>query len=61
MIPEAGPKKVFKYAYGKRKSSKRKALTALNPKTLPIIDAVKLAIEPSSNKSHSYAMNAKNS
>jgi hypothetical protein len=26
-----------------------------------MIDAVKFAIEPSSNKSHSYEMNAKNS
>jgi len=33
-------------------SSKRKALTALNPNTLPMIEAVKLEIEPSSNKSH---------
>jgi hypothetical protein len=40
-------------------SSKRKAFTALNPKTLPIIDAVKLASEPSSNRSSSYAMYAK--
>jgi len=40
-------------------SSKRKADTALNPKTLPMIDAVKFDKEPSSNKSHSYAIKAK--
>ena len=34
-------------------------LTALKPNTLPMIDAVKLANEPSSNKSHSYAIKAK--
>jgi hypothetical protein len=41
-------------------SSKRKADTALKPNTLPMIDAVKFDKEPSSNKSHSYAMKAKN-
>jgi hypothetical protein len=41
---------------GIRISSKRKADTALNLNTLPIIEAVKLAKEPSSNKSHSYAI-----
>ena len=32
-----------------------KADTALKPNTLPIIEAVMLAKDPSSNKSHSYA------
>ena len=33
-----------------RMSSRRSAFTGLKPKTLPMIDAVRLAIEPSSNR-----------
>ena len=36
-----------------RMSSRRSALTALKPNTLPMIDAVRLAIEPGSNRSRS--------
>ena len=39
-----------------RMSSSRSALSALKPKTLPMIDEVRLAIEPSSKRSMSYAM-----
>ena len=41
-----------------RMSSSRSALSALKPKTLPMIDEVRLAIEPSSKRSMSYAMYA---
>jgi len=34
-------------------SSRRSALSALKPKTLPMIDDVRLAIEPSSKRSMS--------
>ena len=37
-------------------SSSRSALSGLKPKTLPMIDAVRFAIEPGSNSARSYAM-----
>src|SRR3954451_18475986 len=39
-------------------SSSRSAFSALKPKTLPMIDEVRFAIEPSSKRSRSYAMRA---
>ena len=52
-IPCGGPWKVFTYATGMRMSSRRSAFRALKPKTLPMIEEVMLAIEPSSNRSRS--------
>jgi hypothetical protein len=43
-----------------RMSSSRSDLSALNPKTLPMIDEVRFAIEPSSKRSMSYAIRALN-
>ena len=39
-------------------SSSRRARSALNPKTLPMIDEVRFAIDPSSKRSSSYAISA---
>ena len=36
-----------------RMSSRRSAFNGLNPKTFPMIDEVRFAIEPSSNRSMS--------
>lgn len=55
-IPWGGPQKVFTYAGGIRKSSKRKERNALKPKTLPTIEVSKFVTEPSSNKSIGYAI-----
>ena len=37
-------------------SSSRSAFSALNPNTLPMIELVRFAIDPSSNRSRSYAI-----
>ncbi len=39
-----------------RVANTRSALSALKPKTFPMIDEVRFAIEPSSKRSRSYAM-----
>ncbi len=39
-------------------SSSRSARSALKPKTLPMIEEVRFAIDPSSKRSRSYAMRA---
>ncbi len=40
-------------------SSRRAAFNGLKLNTLPMIDAVRFAIDPSSNRSSSYAIQAK--
>src|SRR2546421_687895 len=50
-MPCGGPWNVFTYSGGIRMSSRRRALRALNPKTLPMIDEVRFGIEPSSKRS----------
>ena len=44
---------VFTYATGMRMSSSRSAFSGLKPNTLPMSEAVMLAIEPSSNNARS--------
>ena len=39
-------------------SSRRSAFSALNPNTLPMIEDVRFATDPSSNRSMSYAIRA---
>lgn len=51
-IPCGGPQKVFTYAGGIRKSSKRNARKALNPKTFPTILVNKFVTEPQGRKSN---------
>jgi ribulose-bisphosphate carboxylase large chain len=52
-IPVAYLKTFQGPATGRRMSSSLRALSGLKPKTLPMIDAVRLAMEPGSNRSRS--------